>query len=99
MARLSGLEGLAVLCKCGRQATRNNVPASTTHEHFKISIFIAFLDCFLRKFNSIFTTLASQAVLALNVIPAHVEHFTIQTINSMYYRFDTDLDSTKTSCE
>ena len=99
MARLAGLEGLTVTRKCGRQTTWNNILASTTHKHFKTSIFISFLDCFLWKFNSRFTTLASQTVLALNIIPAHVEHLTIQTINSIYERFGTDLDSTKTSFE
>ena len=98
MARLAGLEDLAVPRKCGPQTTWN-IPASTANEHFKTSIFIPYFDCFLPEFNSRFTTLASQAVLALNIIPAHVEHPTIQTISSIYDRFDTDLDSTKTSFE
>ena len=59
MARLAGLESLEVACKCGRQTTQNNIPAATTQEHFKRSIFIRFLECFLREFNSRFTTLAS----------------------------------------
>ena len=63
-ARLAGLEDLAILRKCGRQTTQNNVPASAANEHFERSIFIQFLDCFLREFNSRFTTLASQANLA-----------------------------------
>ena len=99
MARLAGLEGLAVPRKCGRQTTRNNVSSSTTHERFKRSICIPFLDCFILEFNSRFTTLAAQAVLALNIKPAHVEHLTVRTINSIYDRFGTDLDSTKTSFE
>ena len=99
MARLAGLEDLAVPRKSGRQTTRNNVPASTANEHFKRSIFIPVLDCFLPEFNSRFTTLASQAALALNIIPAPVEHLTTQTISSIYDRFGTDLDSTKTSFE
>ena len=74
MTTLAGLEGLDVPRKCRRQRSRNNVPASTTHEHFKRSIFIPFFDCFLREFNSRFTTLTSQAVLALNIIPAHKHH-------------------------
>ena len=94
MTRLAGLEGLAVTGKCGRQTTRNDAPASSANEHF-----IPFLDCFLREFNSRFATLASQAVLALNIIPAHVEHLAIQILNSNYDRFGTDLDSTKTSFE
>ena len=36
-------------------------------------------------------------MLALNIIPAHVEHLTIRTISSIYDRFGTDLDSTETS--
>ena len=97
MTILAGLEDLAVPRKCGRQKTRNNVPASTANEHFQRLIFIPLLDCFLREFNSRLTTLASQAVL--NAIHAHVAHLTIQTFNSIYDRFDTDLDSTKTSLE
>ena len=99
MARLAGLECVAAPHKYGPQTTRNNVPASTTHEHFKRLISIAFLDCSLREFNSRVTTLASQAVLALNIIPAHVEHLTIQTINLIYDQFGADLYSTKTSFE
>ena len=57
------------------------------------------IDCYLRQSNSRFTNLASQAVLALNIVPVHVEHNTIQTINSIYDRFGTVLDSTKTSFE
>ena len=83
MARLAGLEDLAVPRKCGPQITWN-IPASTANEHFKTLIFIPYFDCFLPEFNSRFTTLASQAVLALNIIPAHVEHLTIQTISSIY---------------
>ena len=89
----------STLHKCGRQTPRNNVPVSTTHEHFKRSIFIAFLDCSLREFNLRVTTLASQAALALNTIPAPVEHLTIQTINLIYDQFGSDLYSTKTSFE
>ena len=37
--------------------------------------------------------------LALSIIPAHIAHLAIQTINSIYDRFGTDLDSTKTSFE
>ena len=99
MARLAGLKDLAVSRKCGRQTTRNNAPASTANEHFKRSIFIQFLYCFLREFNSRFTTFTSQAVLALNIVPAHVEHLTFQTTNSIYDRFGTDLYSTKASFE
>ena len=52
MARLAGLECIAAPHKCRPQTAQNNVPASTTHEHFKRSIFIVFLDCSLREFNS-----------------------------------------------
>ena len=77
MTTLAGLEGLDVPRKCRRQRSRNNVPASTTHEHFERSVFIPFFECFLREFNLRFTTLTSQAVLALNIIPAHVEDLTV----------------------
>ena len=97
MARLAGLEELTVPCKCGRQITWSNVSALTAIEHFERLTFISFLDCFSREFNSRFTTLTLQAVLALNIIPAHVEPLTIQTINSIYDRCGTDLDSKKTS--
>ena len=40
-----------------------------------------------------------MAVLALNIMPAYVEHLTVQTIISIYNWFGTDLDSTKTSFE
>ena len=99
IARLADLEDFAVPWKCGRQTTRNNDPTSTGIEHFKRSIFIPILDCFSWEFNSRFTTLASQVILTLNIIPAHVEHLTIQTIISIHDRFGTDLDSTKTSFE
>ena len=99
MTRLASLESLAVPRKCGSQTTQNNVPASTTQESFKRSFFIPFLDCFLQKFNSWFTTLASQAVLALNITHLHVKHFKIQTIDSIYDPFGTNLDSTKNSSE
>ena len=89
MERLAGLEDLAIPCKWRRQKTQNNVPASTANETFKRSIFIPFLDSFLREFNSRFTTSASQGVLALNIIPAHVEHLTI---------YELSLTSCLTSC-
>ena len=87
IARLAGVEDLAVTRKCGCQTTRNNVSATTANEHFKRSIFVLFSDCFLREFNSRFTTLALQVVLVFNIIPAQVERLTVQTINSVYDRF------------
>ena len=63
--------------------------------NFKRLIFISFLDCFLQELNLKFTIIASQTVLAFNIIPVHVEHLTIQIINSIYSRFGTDVDSTK----
>ena len=48
MTRLACLEDLKVPRKCGRQTTRNNIPALTANEYFKRSIFIPFLDFFLR---------------------------------------------------
>ena len=47
--------------------------------------------------SSRFATLALQVVLASNIIPSHVEYLTIQTINSIYDQFGTDLDLTKSS--
>ena len=99
MARLACLEDFEVPRKRGRQKARNNVPASTSNEYFKRLIFIPCLDFFWREFSSRFTTLTAQVVLTIDIIPAHVEHLTIKTINSIYDRFGTDLDSTKTSFE
>ena len=72
IARVAGLEDLIVTRKCGCQTTPNNVSATTANKHFKRSIFILFSDCFLREFNSRFTTLALQVVLVFNIIPAQV---------------------------
>ena len=67
--------------------------------NFKRLIFISFLDCFLQELNVEFTIIASHTVLAFYIITVHVEHLTIQIINSIYGRFGTDVDSTKTSFE
>ena len=52
--RLVGLEDLAVPRKYRRQTTRNNLAASTENEQFERLIFVPFLDCSVRKFNSRF---------------------------------------------
>ncbi|CAF3343594.1 unnamed protein product [Rotaria sp. Silwood2] len=55
-----------------RQINRNNIPASSTYEYFKLNIFIPVLDHFLMAIKDRFTEHVQQAARISSIIPQYI---------------------------
>ena len=69
MAEKDGITSLECPRLCSNQTQRNNVPAETSKEYFKCSVFIPSLGSILQQFSMRFSSLAKQAVQALVLLP------------------------------
>ena len=58
--------------QCGKQSQRNNAPADTPKQYYKIAVYIPILDSLLHQFSARFGDLAQQAIRALSLIPSNI---------------------------
>ena len=73
--------------RCGKQSQRNNAPADTPKQYYKIAVYIPFLDSRLQQFTTRFGDLAQQAIQALSLIPYNIgQQDEISSLD--YYRDD-----------
>ena len=73
--------------RCGKQSQRNNEPADTPKQYYKIAVYIPFLDSLLQQFTTRFGDLAQQAIRALSLIPSNIgQQDEISSLD--YYRDD-----------
>ena len=77
---------------CGRQTQRNNVPARSPKEYFKLAVFIPYLNCLIRQLDLRFSDLTIQDLRAC-LIPSHLFKDDEETIvaDDLYKFYSDDL--------
>lgn len=69
-----GVDGPSLPRRCGRQISRNNVPAEEPCEYFKRAITIPFLDHLLHAFEHRFDTEQLRVARGLSLVPATMKN-------------------------
>ncbi|KAK3104654.1 hypothetical protein FSP39_007252 [Pinctada imbricata] len=82
---------LKVPRQCLQQTQRSNVPASTTKEYFKRSVFIPYVDALIQQLEMRFSNLAEQSTKALLLIPANMAHISQSDINDLKEIYGSDM--------
>ena len=93
MAERAGMDTLDVPRICERQTQRNNVPARSPKEYFKLAVFIPYLDCLIQQLDLRFSDLTIQGLRALCLIPSHLFKDEEETIvaDDLYKFYSDDL--------
>ena len=75
------------------QTQRNNVPARSPKEYFKLAVFIPYLDCLIQQLDLRFSDLTIQGLRALCLIPSHLYKYDEKAIvaDDLYKFYSDDL--------
>ncbi len=79
--------------RCSTQMHRNNVPADTAKEYFKLALFYPFVDSILQEINSRFNEITNHAVQGLRLLPANLHLLDQGTKNEIFSYYQSDLPS------
>jgi len=96
MARVAGLDTLAIPRICGRQTQRQNVPAESPLIYYRRAVFVPLLDHLIEELGSRFSVMAQRAVQVLCLLPHNLSTMTPAKAQSLMEVYENDLPSPQT---
>lgn len=91
MGRRVGIEDVTMPRTNKRQTLRNNAPADHPESYYRRAIFVPYLDGLTAEIRARFSNLSCQAIRALCLIPANLDHLTTDRQNELHKYYHEDL--------
>ena len=96
-------EEIAVVCEdldirirqpriCERQAHRDNTPAQTAEDYFRITVYIPYVDSLITQFDLLFADCRKEVVKIQSLIPVHVATSSFSDVKALVEFYSTDLN-------
>jgi len=83
--------------RCGRQTQRDNHPAQTVEEYFRISIYISYIEQLIEEFRSMFAALREKALNVQHLVPRFIVESKFSDLKEVTEFYESDLNGSSSS--